>query len=189
MAATVLVREAHGATPTLTDITSVNTRYTTDDVYYASGTVNTVPIPAAGSNYSFWRHHRLDATVTPVTAINNVKWYTDGTNSSPSGVTWLAQTANAGALAGYRQAGLVGGEIVGTTGAVLNITNHTGLTAAPVDPFTFTSGSPLSLAGSISNPTTGPFADNVVTQMVVASTCTTTGPITAESGFFAFDES
>jgi hypothetical protein len=188
MAATVLIREANGGTPVLTDVTAVNTRYNTSDVYAASGTSNTVPIPATGSNYSFWKHHRLDATVTPTTAINNVKWYTDGANSSPAGVTWLAQTANVGALAGYRQAGLVGVEVIGTTGAELTTANHTGLTAAPVDPFTFTSGSPLALTGSISNPSTGPFADYVVTQMVVASTTTTTGAITAEQGTFAYDE-
>jgi hypothetical protein len=188
MTATVLVREAHGATPTLTDITGANTLHVTSDTYYASGTADTVPIPAAGSNYSFWKHHRLDATVTPTTGINNVNWFTDGINSAPAGVTWLCQSANAGALAGYRQAGLVGTEVVGTTGAVLNITNHTGLTAAPVDPFTFTSAAPLALAGSITNPSTGPFADYVVSQMIVASTCTTTGAVPTEGGFFSFDE-
>jgi hypothetical protein len=188
MAATVLIRTAHGAGPTLTDVTSVNDRHTTDDVYYAAGTTNPIPIPSAGSNYSFWRHHRLDATVTPVTSISNLRWYTDGANSSPAGVTWLGQAANAGALAGYRQAGTIGGETVGTTGIILNTTNHTGLTGAPVDPFTFTSGAPKSLAGSIANPSTGPFGDYFVTSIAVSSATNTTGAITAETISWVFDE-
>jgi hypothetical protein len=184
VAATVIIQTAHGAGPTLTDITSANERHTTDDTYTAAGTGNPIPIPAAGSNYSMWRSRRLSASVTPTTAINNLKWYSDGTNSAPSGVTWLAQAANVGATAGYR----VATGVTGTSGDVLNTTNHTGLTGAPVDPFTFTSGSPKSLAGSLSNPSTGAFGDYFVTQLVVASTVAVTGAISAEVFTWQWDE-
>ena len=71
--------------------------------------------------------------------------------------------ASTGADSGYRQA--TGTE--GQTGTQLTQANHTGLDAAPVDAFTKTSGSPLSLNGSISNPNTGAFGDFVVYQVTV----------------------
>src|SRR5204863_5279546 len=103
MAGTVHINQWNGASPgTKTDKTGGTVYHATDDVSYSSGaTANPIPIPASSSNYSFWSSFRLEATVAPVTAINNIKFYTDGTNSSPSGVTWKGQAANVGADAGY----------------------------------------------------------------------------------------
>ena len=187
MAATVTIRSWTGTAgaPTKTDVTSATKRLVTEDAHYSGGTTNPIPVPAAGSNYSFWPSYRLSADTTPTTQINNLRFYSDGTSSSPSGVTWLAQTANITPDAGYRQAS----GTVGTTGLALNTTNHTGLTAAPVDPFAWTSGSPKTMAGSISNPSTGDFGDFMVMQLVVASTTAATGAITAEQFTVVYDES
>jgi hypothetical protein len=56
------------------------------------------------------------------------------------------------------------------------------------DAFTFTSGSPLSLNGSITNPSTGRFGGGVYLQMTVASTATQ-GTTASETLTFAYDES
>jgi hypothetical protein len=185
MAATIKIYQWNGTTPgTSTDKTSSTIRVATDDVSYSTGsTANPIPIPASSSNYSFWCSLRLSCTVAPVTTVNNLKFYTDGANSSPTGVTWKGQAANVGAAAGYRQAT----GTTGTTGTLLNTTNHTGLTGAPADLFTYTSGSPLSLTGSTAG--TGDFGDFLVFQIAVPSTVTGTASITQEVLSFAYDES
>ncbi len=186
MAATVTIRRWTGtaAAPVKTDVTAIVSRYSTSDNHYTSGTTNPIPVPSTGTNYSYWVSYRLSIDVTPVTTVNNLKFYTDGASSSPAGVTWLCQSANVGADAGYREAT----GTIGTTGLVLDATNHTGLTAAPVDPFTFTAASPKTLTGTMSNPTTGDVGDFVVVQMGVASTVASTGAVTAETFSFVFDE-
>ena len=100
-------------------------------------------------------------TVTPSGTINNLRWYTDGANGFGTGVTCIGQEATS-----YVQATGTAGQ----TGTQLTTGNHAGLTGAPVDPFTFTSGSPKSLAGSLSNPTTGQFGSFFVYQVVVGTT-------------------
>lgn len=185
MAATVILNQWNGASPgTKTAKTASSIRLATADVSYSTGSEsNPIPIPASSSNYSFWMTLRLEVTVAPVTTVNNVKVYTDGTNSSPSGVTWKGQAANVGADGGYR----VATGTVATTGTLLNATNHTGLTGATVDIFGWTSGSPKSLAGSQAG--TGDLADFVVIQIAVASTVTGTATIPTETTTFAYDES
>lgn len=185
MAATVIINQYNGSgAGTKTAKTGGTVYHATDDVSYSSGaTANPIPIPASSSNYSFWSSFRVEATVAPVTGINNLKFYTDGTNSSPTGVTWKGQAANVGANAGYRQAT----GTVGTSGDLLNTTNHTGITGATVDIFTFTSGSPKSLAGSI-GAATGDLGDFFVYQIAVPSTVTGVSSIPSETFYFAWDE-
>lgn len=161
MAATVLIRRLTGSGPTATDITSINTRANAEDAHSTAGTTNPIQIPAAGTNYSYWVVTRLDATVTPSGTINNIKWYTDGANGFGTGVTCKMNTAT-----GYVQAT----GTAGTTGDVLNTTNYSTLAGATSDAFSFTSGSPKSVTGSISNPSTGQFGDRVVYQIEVDST-------------------
>src|SRR3954452_12926761 len=121
MAATVHINQYNGATPTATNKTGSTIRVATDDVSRSTGDTSN-PIIVPGPNYSFWLTLGLEATVAPVTSIDNLKFYTDGTNSRPSGVTWVSRASNVGAAAGYRQAT----GTVGTTGTLLNTTNHTG---------------------------------------------------------------
>jgi len=65
---------------------------------------------------------------------------------------------------------------------------QTQLTGLTTSAFTYTSGSPLSVSGSISNPSTGVFGDPVQLQMAVASTATQ-GTTPSETLTFAYDES
>jgi hypothetical protein len=183
MPATVLIRRKTGAGPTSTDITSINTRANAEDAHTTAGVANSIRIPAAGTNYSFWVTTRLDVTVTPAGTIDNLRWFTDGSNNFGTGVTCKGAKASTGANAGYRQAT----GTVGTTGDILNGTNHTGLDEATADVFGFTSGSPKSLTGTISNPTTGQFGDHWVYQIEVASTASP-GATAAETFTWRYDE-
>jgi hypothetical protein len=176
MAATVLIRRLTGAGPAATDITSINTRANAEDAHSTAGTTNSILVPAAGSNYSFWVVTRLDVTAITAGTVDNLKWYTDGTNNFGTGVTALAQTAT-----GYVQAT----GTTGTTGTQLTTGNYATLTGAPVDPFTFTTGSPLAVTGTTS--ATGQFGDRVVYQLVVGTTAAS-GATAQETFTWRYDD-
>lgn len=170
MAATVTIRRWTGASgsPTKTDITGINTRANAEDAHSTAGTTNPIQVPSSGTNYSYWVATRLSADTSPSGTIDNLRWYTDGANNFGTGVTCKGQSAGV-----YAQAT----GTAGVTGTQLTVANYgngsTDLTAAPVDVFTLTSGSPKTLTGSISNPSTGDFGQFFVYQIEVA---TTAGP-------------
>ncbi len=157
MPATVTIRRWTGSSgsPTKTDITSINTRANAEDAHSTAGTTNPIQIPASGTNYSYKVSTRLSADTSPTGTINNIKWYSDGANGFGTGVDCNVKTE-----AAYDQAT----GTLGTTG-----TEMTGGAAFT----TYTSGSPLSVTGSISNPSTGDFGDFVSYQTTVG---TTAGP-------------
>lgn len=180
MPATVLIRRLTGAGPTATDITSINTRANTTDAHTPADTSNPIKVPTSGTKYSYWVVTRLDATVTPAGTINNIKWYTDGTNSYGTGITCSVGTAT-----GYTQASGTPGD----TGIVLSVGNYATWTLGNADAFTYNSGAPLSVTGSISNPTTGQFGDRVVYQVNVETTAGPgVAPATPETFTWQFDE-
>jgi hypothetical protein len=164
MAATIIINRWTGSSGAYTknNITAANTVANAADSHQttAAGSSNPITIPAAGTNYSFWVSTRLECSSTPTGTVNNLRWYSDGGNGFGTGVTCKAQNATT-----YVQAT----GTTGTTGNQLNTTNHTGLSGAPADAFTFTVGSPKSLTGSISNPSTGDFGDFMVYQLEVTS--------------------
>lgn len=181
MAATIKIIRWTGTSgsETKTAIDGTTNRASTSDVA-APGTANPIPVPTgAGTNYSYWVVTRLSATVAPTTAINNVKWYSDGSNSMGTGVSLNVATASA-----YKQATGTGG----TTGDLLNSSFYTSNLSPTTasDAFAKTSGSPLSLTGSI-GAATGDFADFVVYQVAVISTAGP-GVTTAETVTFQYDE-
>lgn len=179
MAATVTIRRWTGSSggPTKTDITSANTRASTSDAA-SPGTSDPIPVPGAGSNYSYWVTTRLSADTTPAGTINNINWYTDGGNGFGTGVTCVGVDADSYVQATGTQ---------GTSGTQLTTGNHAGLSGTPGSVFDFTSGSPLAITGSIDNPSTGDFGDFVVYQIAVG---TTAGPgATATETFtWVYDE-
>ncbi len=175
MAATVLIRRLTSSGPTATDITSINTRANAEDAHSTAGTSNSILVPAAGSNYSFWVVTRLDVTAITSGTVDNVKWYTDGTNNFGTGVTAIANQATA-----YTQAT----GTTGTTGTQLTTGNYATVTT-PVDPFTFTSGSPLSVTGTTT--TTGQFGNYVVYQIVVGTTAAS-GATAQETFTWKYDD-
>ena len=158
---TVTIERYNGAGETATNITSINTRLNAEDTHTTAGTANPIKIPAAGTNYSYWAVTRLNCTVTPAGTINNIKWYTDGANGLGTGVTAKCNTAT-----GYVQAS----GTPGVTGLQLTTGNYATLAGAPTNSFAYTSGAPLSVTGTISNPSTGVFGDRVVYQHEVGTT-------------------
>jgi len=166
MAATVELRSYHDATGASgTDVAGGNIRFkqAINDTVDAN---NPIPIPGGGENYSYIKHLQLYATAAPDNAINNLKFYTDG--STP----------------------LFG------TGCVLYVANNTAYTnpATQVDGYYggytalgYTSGAPLSVSGSI-GAATGAIGDWTVLQLGVDNSAGqgTTG---SEVLTFSFDES
>jgi hypothetical protein len=163
MPATVKINRYTGSGPTKTDITGANTVANATDTHQSSATGSSDPIriPTSGTNYSYWVVCRLECTVTPLGTLNNIRWYTDGSNTFGTGVTCKVQTATS-----YVQAT----GTAGTSGIQLTTGNYPTLAGAPVNAFTYVVGSPLSVSGSLSNPSTGDFGDFVVYQLEVDST-------------------
>jgi hypothetical protein len=166
MVATITINRLTGPAGTIveTDITSINTRVNADDSHSVAGTTNPIEIPSGADNYSYWCTTQLDATVAPDNLVDNLEWYTDGSNTYGTGVTCVVAQA---ARASYTQAT----GTPGVTGTVLNNTNYTGGTltpATPTDAFAYVTGAPLAVTGSTT--TTGAFGDMVIYQVVVANT-------------------
>lgn len=166
MAATISIKEANGAGPTATTITSA--RLCTSDTYNP-GTNYPLIKPSSGTNRSYWKSFYLNADTSPSGTINNVKWYTDGS------IGWTGVTLYAGTTATYTQA-------TGTQG-----TTGDDSAVATTDAATYTSASPLSVSGSISNPSTGKISDYVVVQADL-STSATAGSLAAETITWRYDE-
>src|SRR5215212_9552517 len=140
MAATVTIRRWTGSSgsPTKTNITSINTRANAEDAHSTAGTSNSILIPTSGTNYSYWANTRLSVDAITGGTVDNIRWYTDGTNSLGTGVTCKAHTATAYGQAAGTQ---------GTSGTQMTKTNYdnTGGTmdsGTIADAFTRTSGSP-----------------------------------------------
>lgn len=183
MPATVIINRWTGSSgsPTKTDITSINTVASASDAHQttAAGSSNPIRIPASGTNYSYWVVTRLSTgTTTPTGTIDNIKWYSDNANNFGTGVTCKGEEAS-----GYVQAT----GTVGTTGTQLTTGNYATLAGSPVDVFTYTSGSPNSITGSIANPSTGDFGGFFVYQIEVGTTASpgTTGQ---ETFTWSYDE-
>jgi hypothetical protein len=153
-----------------------------EDTHTTAGTDNPVRVPSSGTNYSYWGNFRLQAISSPSGTINNIQWYTDGANNMGTGLGMTVATASV-----YSQA--VG--TAGTTGTQLTKTLYDAqggtLAADSTNAFAYTSGSPLSVSGSISNPSTGDFGDFVVVQATVGSTAGP-GASTAETATWRYDE-
>lgn len=182
MAATIIIYRWTGSSgaPTKTNITNINTVANAADSHQAtaSGSSNPITIPSVGTNYSYWVSTRLNCTVTPSGTVNNLRWYTDGSNTFGTGVGCNAQDASA-----YVQAT----GTAGTTGIQLTTGNHSGLSGSPVDAFSFTSGSPKSVTGSITNPSTGDFGNFMVYQLTVGTTASP-GATGSETFTWLYDE-
>ena len=166
MAATMSVKEVNGgATPVASTITNV--RFCTTD-NHNPGTDYPCVKPAAGSNYSFKKTIYLNADTSPSSIINNVKFFCDGT------IEWTGVTIEVAAADSYTEP--TGTE--GTTGDDASLNN---------DITTYTSASPLSLTGSISNPDTGKISQYLELQAVISADAVA-GALAAETLSFRFDE-
>ena len=186
MPATVQIRRHTGSSlGTGTDITGINTRANTYDGHSTDDSVYPIQIPASGTNYSYWVTVGLWVTSPPSGVINNLRWYTDGTNGFGNGVTCKVGKC---LRSGYVQAT----GTPGTTGNQLTKANHSGLIdlgggTYTMNAFNFTSTNPLVLNGSINNPNTGGLGELVVYQIEV-SPIASPGVTPAETFTFKYDE-
>ena len=164
----VITRRLTGAAPaTTTDITSINTRLNAEDAHSTAGTTNPIRVPSTGTNYSYWATTQLFYSGTATGTINNIEWFTDGGNGLGTGVTLVVSPANiTGTATGYVQAT----GTAGTTGLVLSTGNYSTLTTAPVNAFSYTTGAPLTIGGSVTDPNSQAIGSAVVLQVVVATT-------------------
>lgn len=165
-----------GAGPTATPITSINTRANAEDAHSTAGTSNSILVPTAGSNYSYWVTTRLQCTAITAGTVDNLRWYSDGSNNFGTGITCIGQEATS-----YVQATGTPGD----TGTALTTGNHAGLTGAPVDVFGLTSASPKALAGTTT--TAQQFGSRFVYQIVVATTAAA-GSTAQETWTFKYDD-
>jgi hypothetical protein len=80
MTATVVVQEVYGASPSFQTVSNRVRLFTADQVtnQVTPDTTYPVPIPAAGFNYSYWKHICLDVSST-FTSVGNIRHYSDGT--------------------------------------------------------------------------------------------------------------
>jgi hypothetical protein len=160
----IQIRRLVGTTPGTAgavNITSINTRLNAEDAHTTAGTSNSILRPSSGTNYSYWAVTRLFYNGSGTGTINNIRWFTDGTNSLGTGRTLVVNTAT-----GYVQAT----GTAGTSGTQLTTGNYATLAGAPSNAFAYTTGSPLAVAGSVTNPSTEYFGDFVVMQAEVADT-------------------
>lgn len=168
MAATVVITSHHGTTGASTndvDGTSIRYKQADNDTVDAN---NPIPIPGAGTNYSWIKHMRFNCTVAPANAINNLKVYSDGASGLGTGMDLLCKTVASGSY-------------------VNPVSNAATLVTGQTSVFTYTSGSPLAVTGSIAA-TTGEFGDYLLSQFSVASTAAQ-GTSGSEVITFSFDES
>jgi hypothetical protein len=183
MPATVIINRWTGTSgaPTKTPITSINTRANAEDAHSTAGTTNSILIPTSGTNYSYWVSSRLNVTAITGGTVNNVRWYTDGTNTLGTGVTCKVATSGT-----YAQAP----GTVGTSGTQMTVGNYStagsgAILTTPTDAFTYTSAAPLSVNGS--NTATGDFGDFVVYQIEVGTTASS-GASGSETFTFKYDD-
>jgi len=147
-----------------------------------------VPIPSAGTTYSYWKQIYLFCDTAPDTSVDNLKFYSDGTGFG-TGITLNVAdqfpTKTSASDAGYEIA-------TGTPGSTGNevVANHALVTTVS-DVFTFTSGSPLS-GPTISEDSnvinaTGESSNYLVLQLAVINTATP-GNKTDETLTIQYDE-
>jgi len=205
MAATVTIYEANGGSDgapgsktrvdgqNLGNGVDVDVRFCTEDAYNDVAAHPCI-IPAAGSNYSYWKHLYLNiATGTGFTTVNNIRFYTDGT------VGWTCGTGG-GLYVGLRDTGDNGAPmdasyeiatgVSGTSGhAIDDVTNgHTyykDQTPATALASNYTSGASLLIDSA--DYSVADESDAVVLNVKIA-TDATQGTQAAETLTFLYDE-
>ncbi len=164
MAATTTIKSYHGSTgATTADVTAARFKLADNDT---ADTNNRIPIPASGTNYSYVKHFALNCSTSPSSLIDTVQAYGDG--GLATGVQMFMQDH------AYTD------PTSQTTTALGSWTNNY---------TTYTSSAPLSLAGSISNPSTGKIQTNYLQmQMGIISTASA-GVMSSETLTISYLES
>jgi hypothetical protein len=132
-----------------------------------------IPIPAAGTEYSYWKHLYLKVTAGTFTQIDNIRTYSDGTDP------WASIQLSIGDQFPTNNSGAPGSgyEVADTTSSMVSA--HTGI-STPI------SGPSISEAGGIID-AVNEMSDYTVWQMEVLSTASP-GDLTDETFTFKYDE-
>ncbi len=172
MAATVETYGYTGAGPAAAQINNIRYKLADDNTQDEN---NKNVRPAVGTNLSFWKVIALYATVAPGTGINNLYLYTDGALAWTDCTVYIADDAGLS----YDQAtgsATSGDDMDG---------NYSGVTGK-TDFYTYTSGSPKSIGGSI-GAATGKISDYVPLQLAVG-TSAVLGQQASETYTWQYDE-
>jgi hypothetical protein len=162
MAATVKIVEKNGAGGTQTDKTGGVIRFKNADNATVD-TSNRMVVPGSGSDFSFEKWLRFQVDVAPSVDLQNLKFYTDGSNGFGTGINLYAKAVTTFATPA---------EATATTGYA--------------DAFTYTSAAPLSLgAGPFTS--TGEKGDHCVLMLKVDPTAAP-GLLSTETLTFSYDE-
>ncbi len=169
MAAVYQVDVFHGSGPTASAWPAGGRFHRADTSPTTDGATTYIPIPTSGTNYSWRKHFKLNVTTTPVGAVSNLRFFSDGT-SWGTGVTAYAKIS-----ATYTQGS--------------SSDNSTVITSA-TDVTTYTSGSPLTVnSGTVlSNPTTGYGTQDYVVMQVAGGTTVAAGTTSARTLTYRVDE-
>lgn len=181
--ATVKIFRRTGASgsPTDTDVTSINSRLNAVDSHSTGGTTNPVKIPNSGTNYSYWGSFRIKVTSnTGSNTIDNMKFYTDGSNNFGTGISGVVASAS-----GYAQA--TGTQ--GTTGDELTTSNYADLNESPSDAFGYTSGSALDLTTSGTGTSASGFIGDYAVYQIQVDDTASVGASSQETNTFQYDVS
>ena len=176
-----------GTNTNLTTLTKL--RFKTEDGF-AIDSANPIPRPAAaGENHSFWRNVYLQCIVAPTTGLNNVKWFTDGSNNYGVDVDLSigdeTPEKSSGSNAGY----ILATGVIGTSGDEL-VANNSEI-SGKLDAFTFTSVATKSVSitdGGGTIISVGQTTDYIVLQMDVTDNAIP-GATGTETLTFQYDES
>lgn len=167
MAATITIQQLTGAGPTATTASSP-TLYGTDDIANPGATYPVLR-PASGTNYSYELTLRASASGS-FTSLSNWKVYSDGSSGLGTGIGIGVKALT---QASYAQA-------TGTQGQTASAMS------GGADLFGYTSGSPLSLTGTITSAGVGT-VQYVRSQASVASTAAV-GTTSTENMTLQWDE-
>ncbi len=166
-------------------------RWKSADDLQSIDTGDSMPIPGAGNNFSYWGQFYMEMTARPgAEIVNNMKYYTDGATYDTGVLLWNAiqfPVHTAAATTGYDLAtGVAGtsGDRMDSGGA-----KHTDITTRQ-DAFGHVTGTPLALTigeASTQLDAVGETCNYLVLQLDVGTTATN-GTKTAETMTGRYDE-
>ncbi len=151
-------------------------------------TADPIVVPAAGTNYSYWKAIYLKMTASDSTKVNNIEFYSDGTIGYGTGLTLMVgdetPDKNSGSDAGYEVAtgtpGTTGDEMVAAIGDL----------TGSADIESLVTGAPLTVSISETSSqmdATNETSDYVYLQVNVATTASA-GLTASETLTFRYDE-
>lgn len=169
MAATYQVDVFHGSGPSSGAWPSGGRFHRADTDPTTDGSTTFIPIPSAGTNYSWRKSFKLNVTVAPVGVVSNLRFFSDGTTWG-TGITPYAKQK-----ASYTQA---------------SATDNTALfDGTAVDLTTYTSASPLTInAGTVLTATTGYGTQDYLVIQIAGGTTVSAGTTSARTLTYRVDE-